>query len=469
MVQIFKQAFILSLLITFTSFSQTKEAYHIKLKVNGLQDSTCYLAHFYLNTKSQIIKDTTKCDKNGNIVFTGDKELPKGIYLISIGMSRSVQLIIGDQFFEAVTDTSYRADRLKIIKSEENKLFYEYQNTLATKSELYKKLNGMIQISSNAQVESQIKTLQNEIIKYQATFFEKNKNTSAAKLLHAPLQPDIPEAPKLANGKTDSTFALRWIQEHYFDYLDLSDEMYVKTPYLENKIDYYLDNLTYQIPDSLNKAADYLISKAKKTVTMQKYLISHIGNKYERPSFMGGDGVFVHVAEKYFVGRPQLWDSATVAAVAEKKIAVKNVLIGAKIQNAQLTDTTGTKLVPLFDVKAKYTLLFLYDPECGHCKERAPKVLAFSEKMKNYGLKVYAASTERDVNKIKKFIKTMKTDSFINVYDNLTITDFKMKYNTYTTPQVLLLDADKKIIGRGLDEDQMEDIIMKIEKQKTTK
>lgn len=445
--------------------AQSNKAYSIKINVKGLKDSTCYLAHFYLNTKSQIVKDTTVCDKFGNIIFEGDTSLPKGIYIASIGKSNSIQLIIGDEnLIEIETDTSYQSSKIKIKTSEENKLFYGYQTVLSDISTKFKTLSEQKKGANDPEFETKLKALQKESSDFQSNFFEKNKNTLAAKLLKAPVQPTIPPAPKLANGAIDSTFQLRWIQKHYFDNMDLSDEMFIKTPYLESKIDYYLDNLTYQIPDSLNKAADGIMSKAKTTKTMQKYLASHIASRYERPTFMGGDAVFVHMAEKYFLGMPTLWDSATLAPINEKKIAVKNVLIGSKIQNAQLTDTTGKKVVDLYGVKAKYTLLFLYDPECGHCKERTPKILEFYNKMKSRDVKVYAASTERDLDKIKKFITTQKTQNFINVYDALTITDFKMKYNTFTTPVVILLDKDKKIIGRGLDESQMEDLINKMEK-----
>jgi peroxiredoxin len=451
------------------TFAQKNNKYQVKLKVVGLKDSTCYLAHFYLSQKSQIIKDTAICDIAGNIVFEGDEELPKGIYIISIGRSRSVQLIVGNESkIEMETDTSYDFGKTKIIVSDENRLFYGFQNTMAEKNQAYKSLMEANKNKSKAEIAALIKPIQTATSKFQDDFFEKNKNTIAAKLLKAPQQPEIPDSPKLANGKIDSTFALRWIQNHYFDNMDLSDEMYIKTPYLEDKIDFYLDNLHYQIPDSLNKASDFVMAKAKKSDKMQKYFASHIASRYERPKFMGGDAVFVHMAEKYFLGMPALWDSSTLAPIKEKKIAVKNVLLGTKAMNASLTDTTGTKLLPLYDVKAKYTLLFLYDPECGHCKERTPKILEFYNKMKSKGLKIYAASTVSDVAKLKTFIKTLKTESFINVYDKLNITDFKKNYNVFTTPQVMLLDENKKIIGRGLDEEQMEDLInkMEIENQK---
>ncbi len=458
------------LFFPYSTFSQAKNNYNITVKVAGLKDSTCYLAHFYLNSKSQIIKDTAVCDNNGNIKFIGNTELPKGIYIISIGRSKSIQLIIGNETeIEMATDTSYEYSTIKVIKSEENKVFYSYQKKMGEFNEEFKKLTEL-QKKSNSNDNSKLKEVQNAVIAYQKEFFEKNKNTVAAKLLQAPQQPTIPESPKLANGKTDSTFALRWIQNHYFDNLALSDEMFIKTPYLESKVDYYLDNLNYQIPDSLNKAADFMMVKAKSTNSMQKYLASHIASRYERPTFMGGDAVFVHMAEKYFLGMPTLWDSSTLAPINEKKIAVKNVLLGKKAINANLTDTTGTKLIPLYDLKAKYTLLFLYDPECGHCKERAPKVLEFYNKLKSkVDLKVYSASTVNDVKKLKEFIKTTKTDGFIHVYDKLSVTDFKMNYNVFTTPQVILLDANKVIIGRGLDETQMEDLIDKMEKTSKTK
>ncbi|MES2798117.1 MAG: redoxin domain-containing protein [Bacteroidota bacterium] len=463
-----KYLLLLLIILPFTQYTiqaQSKKNYSIKLKVNGLKDSTCYLAHFYLSPKSQIIKDTTVCDANGNIEFKGDTELPKGIYIISVGTSKSIQLIIGnDSEIEMETDTTYDHSKLRVIRSEENKVFYDYQNTMAEKNKEFQNLNTIQKKQPDIKVTEMIKALQEGVMKYQKDFFEKNKNSIAAKLLKAPQQPNIPEAPKLQNGGIDSTFSLRWIQNHYFDNMDLSDEMFIKTPYLEGKIDYYLDNLTYQIPDSLSKAADFIMKKAQNTRNMQRYFSSHIASRYERPNFMGGDAVFVHMAEKYFLGMPSLWDSATLAPINEKKIAVKNVLLGQKIQNAQLVDTTGNQLITLYDLNAKYTLMFLYDPECSHCKERAPKILSFYEKMKSKGLKVFAASTVNDLDKMKTFIKTMKTAQFINVYDKFSITDFRSKYNVYTTPQVILLDKDKKIIGRGLEEDQMEDLINKMER-----
>jgi peroxiredoxin len=464
----FKSLFVLTvflLAVHYNTMCQEKNAYRIALNIKGLKDSTCYLAHYYRTTKSQIVKDTTKADAHGNIVFEGTETLPAGIYLIAIGKSHSIQLLVPDQHVSLLADTTYALNAIKVLDGKENKLFYTYQNTLnATISSLKEVADLRKTNPADKALEQKFTKLQDQLTAFQEDFFAKNKDSFCAQVLQATLQPKIPEAPKLANGKPDSTFALRYMQNHYFDKMDLSNEMFIKTPFIEDRINYYLDNLNYQVPDSLYKAVDKIMAKTSTTKTMQKFLASHIGSRYERPSFMGGDAVFAHVAEKYFKNMPANWDSATLAAVEEKRIAVKNVLIGAKAYNAMLTDTTGRTVLPLHQVKAKYTLLFIYDPDCGHCKERAPHILALYNKLKTKDLKVYAASTVANVPKIKEFIKNQKTKDFINVYDGRSVTDFKKYFDVFTTPQVMLLDANKKIIGRGLNDEQLEDLIMRSEK-----
>src|SRR5437016_5569699 len=43
--------------------------YRIKVKINGVKDSACYLANYYGD--KQYLKDTAMADKNGNLVFEG--------------------------------------------------------------------------------------------------------------------------------------------------------------------------------------------------------------------------------------------------------------------------------------------------------------------------------------------------------------------------------------------------------------
>lgn len=444
--------------------AQSNEGYHIQLQLpSTAKDSVSYLAHFYLSAKTQMVKDTAIFDQNGLADFKGNEKLPHGIYLISMGKASYIQVIIGEnQNIKITADGQMSFESIKVLESDENKIFYEYQATLNEAGRYINRLST----DKKPENEALIKKKQAEVETFQNNFYKKYPNSMSTTIFKATNIPTIPDAPKLANGKIDSTFALRWLQSHYFDHLPLKNEMIMKTPFFENKIDYYLDELTYQYSDSLIKSSEKIMKLAEGNKTMTKYLASHIASRYERPKIMGNDAVFVHMAGKYFLAKPELWDTTSIKSIKEYHDALKNVLIGSTIQNAQLTDTTGTTLVPLHSVKAKYLLVFVYDPDCGHCKETAPKIINLQKKLTGVDFKVYGMSINRDKKMVMEFIQKQKTQGFINAYDALGITDFRTKFYTFTTPQMILVDKNKKILARGLEADQIEDLIKKMEAEK---
>ena len=50
--------------------------------------------------------------------------------------------------------------------------------------------------------------------------------------------------------------------EFAWDDFDFSDERFVRTPFLQSKIERYIKELTVQVPDSLIKEADFMVNKA---------------------------------------------------------------------------------------------------------------------------------------------------------------------------------------------------------------
>ena len=85
----------------------------------------------------------------------------------------------------------------------------------------------------------------------------------------------------------------------------------------------------------------------------------------------------------------------------------------------------------------------------------------------NYDIKTFAVATEFDVSEWKKFIKNQKTESWINVADishddegnPLASSDWRDKYDIYSTPVVYLLDKEKKIVAKRITHTQFADII----------
>jgi hypothetical protein len=111
-----------------------------------------------------------------------------------------------------------------------------------------------------------------------------------------------------------------------------------------------------------------------------------------------------------------------------------------------LTDTLGN-WATLWDLKAKYTMVVIYDYACGHCQEYTKKLVDYYPKLEQQGMKVYMCCKVPDRENWLKFIKTYKTEAFTNVMDSHKIVDFDNTYNASLVPKVFLLDEQKKVLS----------------------
>src|SRR5688500_17572945 len=103
---------VLFIFISANSLFASKSGYSIKLKVNGIKDTVCYLGNYYGD--KQYLKDSAKVDASGKFIFEGKENLDGGIYLIILPDKKYFELIVDkEQFFSAETDT---ADYIKHMK-----------------------------------------------------------------------------------------------------------------------------------------------------------------------------------------------------------------------------------------------------------------------------------------------------------------------------------------------------------------
>jgi thiol-disulfide isomerase/thioredoxin len=125
------------------------------------------------------------------------------------------------------------------------------------------------------------------------------------------------------------------------------------------------------------------------------------------------------------------------------------ILLGKKVKNLVLEDTLGN-FHPLYNVKAKYTVLLFWDPDCGHCQKVVPVVKELYEKVKTNGVEVYAICTEAEMDKWKKYIREKKLE-WINVADPKIQNNFRYEFDISSTPQLYLLDENKNILLKKID------------------
>jgi peroxiredoxin len=442
-----------------------KDGFSIKIKVSGYTSGTVQLANYYGD--KQYLKDSAVVDNQGRFKFENkDGSLERGIYMVVMPDKRYFEFLIDSiQNFTMETDSSDYIGKMKIKGSPENILFYEYLNFITPRGKNAEALRAQqnepeTDAKTKAKIKEELAQLDKEVNDFKKNIQEKQPNSFVAKMFRSMTEPEIPEPPVLENGAKDSLFVFRYYKEHYWDNIDFSDDWIVRSPLYASRLKRYVENLTVQIPDSINKTADYLLEKAEVSPDIFKYTLWFITNTYERSNIMGMDAVFVHMVENYYMTGKAFWvDPTQLEKIAERAMTLKPILIGKTAPNILMRDLKNA-IVPLHSVKAKYTILYFWDPDCGHCKKVTPLVRDIYKQYKDKGVQAYAVCMDVESDKMKKFIED-KELNWINVYDPYHQTNFRKHYDINSTPVLYLLNEKKEIIAKRIDAEQLREILQR--------
>ncbi|MFH2094830.1 MAG: redoxin domain-containing protein [Bacteroidota bacterium] len=453
------------------------DGYKIKIRINGVSDTVIYLGHHYGDKK--YAKDTLMLDKTGTGTFTGKEKLDGGIYMILIpsrDMTYFELLLDEDQDFSMETDTTDYIQYMKVTGSEDNKQFYEFQRSMIEMQkrgqhlqELLKKYKG--NEDSSKIVKDDMDKLNKERDDYWNRIISQNPKSLLAVIMKAMRDPEIPDF-KIPEDDPhhDSLLQVKtyyYAKDHYFDNIDFSDKRLLRTPIFHNKLDTYMKKMILQHPDTIIKEGDMLVKMSEANDEVYRYVLVYMLGYYEKTKIMGMDKVFVHFGENYYLAGKADWaDSTLKAKIAERVIALKPNLMGLKAPDMKL-ETFDGKTLSLYDVDAKYTVLFFYEPSCGHCKKTTPKMIQLYHKYKSYEVEVFAIYTQHDRKEWEDFINEHGLD-WINVYDKYNMSNFRTKYDIYSTPVIYILNDKKEIIDKRIDVEQVDEMFKFLFKIKDT-
>lgn len=459
----------LTLLISFSSFAQKKVAakttpgHKIVFEIAGLENQQILLA--YHNSGKHYISDTVQLNDKGIGVLEGPNKKEKGVYLLVIPSMNNqyMEFLVSDQYFTLKTNKDNLAKDVVYIGSKENDIFTQDMNAMA---ELRKKSDLMLKQVANKD-EATKKATNEEIMAMNKAFLanrdkimKENPDLFYTDLLGLMKEVEIPEAPKKPNGElVDSAFGWNYWKAHYWDYTDFSEAGILRTPVFNSKLMNFMDKRVEPVQDSVIVACHNVIEKSKANPDVFQFTLVTLLNKYANSKIMGDDAVYVDLVKRYYeTGQANWTDSAQLAKMLERANALAPLLLGAVSPDLVLRDTTLKVKYRLHDLPAKYTIVFVWDPECGHCKKSAPILRDFYNKYKNKDIMVYSIATinYNEIEEWKKFI-TEKELNFINVADPYAETNFRSIYDIASTPQVYVLDENKKIIAKRIGANQLEE------------
>ncbi len=464
------------LMVFATTQAKDKNGYKIKLKFTDVTDTTAYIVHYFGKPLPTIYKtDSAKLNSKGEAVFESDEEILGGIYMVLLADKKTYfEFLMHNGTNMSITATAKDApDGITFKNSPENDRFVEYVVYLKEYGKkndaLMAKLKEAKTSEDTAALREEFTNLSNQLTKYRTDYIKKYPNTLLTNIFKALSVPVVPEGPHLLpDGKKDSTFAYRYYKSHFWDDFDFSDDRLINTPIYDGRLKQYFEELVPPYPvDSVKKEADMVLSKAKGSKELFKYSLWWLTRYAEQSKVMGMDEVFVYLVENYYMKGDATWLSAEdLSKYIERAHKIAPNVIGNVAPELKMPDINGN-LQSLHAVKASYTLLVFWSPECGHCLEEVPKLDSiYKAELKDKGFKMFGVRTDSDTATWSKVIKEKGLEDWIHVHDPERKTRFRSDYDIYSTPVLYLLDEKKIIRGKRIDHTNILDVIEMAEKQK---
>ena len=328
--------FSLLMLLAVGGMAQTaKNAYQIRVKVDGFTEKQLYLG-YYMGDK-QYVMDTAEVDAKGEFVFSGAEALKAGMYIIVLPPNNDFfQILVTDkeQAFFVRTTKDKPGENTKFEGSKENALFYDYVNYLNGKRPEAEALSKEIEAAKDNPAvkdaaQKKMEKLNADVEKYQTDYIKKFNGSFAAAIIRANMSLDTPKSFDNLPEEEKNRQLWMWTRQHFFDNMNLGDNRLLRTPFLFQRLDYFVNKLCVQHPDSIAIAIDTVLERLRPAEESFKFYLIHFLNSYAASKFVGMDAIYVHMSERYYATGQANWaNQDQVKKIVDNAKKLKPLLIG---------------------------------------------------------------------------------------------------------------------------------------------
>jgi thiol-disulfide isomerase/thioredoxin len=467
------KSFLLSCVLAL-SFSGlfAQSGYSIRVEIENYQQDTLLLGYYLMD--KQYVLDTVAVASDKSFTFQGEEPLKGGMYFIYMPPDLGFfQILVTEQeqrFSIRAKDPANPTEGIRFSGSNENTLFYNYLNELGKKrpeaGELQDQIANAADEKEKAQFEEKLDQLNQSVLDYQKTFATKHSATLAGAIVKANVNLDMPEFDE-TDEEALQVRKWQYTKHHFFDNLNLADPNLLRTPLLFQRVDYYVNKLTVQHPDSIFQSVRSILSDMQPNEETFKMYLIHFLNTYARSKIIGFDAIYVAIVNEYYAKGLAPWtEEEQLSKIIDNAKTLEPLLIGKIAPNIKM-QTKDEQTLWLHDVDSPYTILFFWDPNCGHCKKSMPGMIEFYNEYKDKGVEIFAVCTKfyRELDSCWEFIDDKGMGIWLNTVDPYHRSKFKTVYDIKSTPQIYLLDHKKEILSKRLGVEQLADVLDQVMKQ----
>ena len=365
-----------------------------------------------------------------------------------------IDFVYDNEDVKIKTDANNILDSLKIIKSESNKIYYQFiklNKDCKIKTELLQLI-----LARYPKEDEYYQTTKEKLIQVQEDYLnfinittQANPNSFVARYVRSAQLP-------IVNSEIEFDKQLTFLKIYALDNVNFYDDGLIYSDVFTNKS---IEYLTYyrnpQLPMGLlekefQSAIDTILNKAKVNEIVYKHIVEYLLDGFKK---FGFDNVINYIVENYVIKDDLCLDEKLETALERRIQQSKNFQIGTTVPNIIDPDSTGS-LIELNEINSEKTLIIFYASWCPHCQTLLPQVYELYKNQKEKKFEVLAVSIDSSRTDWLKFVKTNKLNWF-------NVSDLKgwqgqavLDYYIYATPTMFLVNKEMKLIAvpKTLDE-----------------
>ena len=263
----------------------------------------------------------------------------------------------------------------------------------------------------------------------------------------------LPEVPVMLD--TPEARAV-FVCEHYWDNFDFADTAYIYLPDITEQAIVNFMDLMPRVPEDLSeRAMAILFQKAAPHAQMLWHFWETMSRYWkDANSPMRNEEMFIRLCRSV-ESVSKLEEVLKRRAKFARELAEKNRL-GQPAEDFVYTLNSGRQ-GRMYGLKAEYTLLFFYNPDCHTCVE-VKKLMRQSLHLKNLvdtgRMKVLTVYPDEDVALWKDRLNEL-SEKWVNAYDKEQVITHDLLYDLSSIPSFYLLDKDKKVLLKDADWNQV--------------
>ena len=178
----------------------------------------------------------------------------------------------------------------------------------------------------------------------------------------------------------------------------------------------------------------------------------------------------VFVAERYILGRPDMWSSETIGQIGEAVRRFNLNPLGAVASDATLRKRCGGITTLLAKPGKNYTVLFFNLVSCSECASWKQQLLEMKQLLKEKGVRVVSVYVGPDTDEWKDSLRRRGTTTagervstcgnwWRDLRTDWPYSDLYIKYDVATAPKLYLLDSDGIVIAKDITPETLRQIL----------